>query len=77
MTMDCERYRDGMARRVTGLLAPSEEEELSRHLADCEGCRGESARLKTLVSVLGAFPEEDWSEVPRTARTTPSPNERR
>jgi hypothetical protein len=54
-----------MARRVTGLLSPSEEEDLSRHLADCEGCRGESARLKKLVAVLGAFPEEDWSEAPR------------
>ncbi|RPH47084.1 MAG: hypothetical protein EHM91_06515, partial [Planctomycetota bacterium] len=65
--MDCERYRDGMARRVTGLLSASEEEELSRHLAACEGCRGESARLKKLVAVLGAFPEEDWSEAPRKA----------
>ncbi len=68
MTMDCERCRDGMARRVTGLLSPSEEEELSRHLADCEGCRGESARLKKLVAVLSAFPEEDWSEAPRKVR---------
>jgi hypothetical protein len=66
--MDCERYRDGMARRVTGLLAASEEEDLSRHLADCAGCRGESARLMKLVAVLGAIPEEDWSEAPRKVR---------
>ncbi len=66
--MDCERYRDGMARRVTGLLAPSEEEELSRHLADCDGCRVESARLKKLVAVLGSIPEEDWSETPQKIR---------
>src|SRR5262245_57751732 len=69
MTMDCERYRDGVARRVTGLLSASEEEDLSRHLAECAGCRGESARLKRLVSVLNAFPEEDWTEAPRKARS--------
>lgn len=57
--MDCERVRDGMALRVTGPLPPSEEEGLSRHLAECDGCRIESARLKRLVSVLASFPEEE------------------
>lgn len=65
--MDCERVRDGMALRVTGPLSPSEEEGVSRHLAECAACRVESARLKRLVSVLQAVPEEEWSRPPKTA----------
>jgi hypothetical protein len=68
MTMDCERVRDGMALRVTGPLSPSEEEGVSRHLAECAACRAESVRLKRLVSVLQAVPEEEWSRPPRTAK---------
>jgi len=69
--MDCERFRDGMALRVTGPLAPSEEEGLSRHLAECDGCRTESARLKRLVSVLTSFPEAEESRPARSAKPKP------
>jgi hypothetical protein len=53
-------------------LPSSEEEELARHLAECDGCRVESARMKRLVSVLHSFPEEDWSRpLPAMKRTPP------
>ena len=55
--MDCDRIRDDLGRREAGLLDAGAAEDLSRHLAACDGCRAFSARMRKLVAVLEEYPE--------------------
>src|ERR1035437_2125917 len=58
--MSCENY-DWKAYAL-GELAASERREAEGHVATCEGCRGELARVRLTVDTLSALREE---EVPR------------
>ncbi len=54
--MDCDRIRDDLGRRETGLLDPGALQDLERHLQGCDACRAYSRRMRTLVGVLEQFP---------------------
>jgi len=47
--MACERYREALSERAAGALAPA---ELESHLAGCEDCRQELAKLRRALALV-------------------------
>jgi hypothetical protein len=54
--VSCDRYRDWIGERRTGILPEERGRELDAHLASCAACRTVSARLGRLVALLEVFP---------------------
>ena len=63
----CERFRDNLTEYLDRSLPAAEEQAFSRHLADCEVCRGLLDRTRGMLSDLGqagrveAPPELAWA----------------
>jgi len=55
--MDCRDVTAIALERLAGEADEAARRELSAHLAGCEACRGEMARLEELWSVLGTDPD--------------------
>jgi anti-sigma factor RsiW len=53
-TREHDQYRDNLAAWLLGALPPLEEELFERHLAGCDVCQREAARLRPAVGALGA-----------------------
>ena len=67
--MDCQRVREAFVDGLTGNLTDTEREEIQAHLAGCEACGAETARLSGTWNVLGSLevPAPDPSLVERFA----------
>jgi predicted anti-sigma-YlaC factor YlaD len=51
--MTCERFKDLMMAALDGEISPSQLAELESHLAGCEECRRELAKLTEVTHLLG------------------------
>lgn len=54
--MSCQSARQLIQDSLDGMLLPSNEAELQRHLEGCEGCRRDQSSLSQAVSALEALP---------------------
>jgi len=60
MSHECEKMREQLVLFLYGEISFDEEEQLEAHLAGCEECRAERARLETFERLM----EEGEAEVP-------------
>lgn len=65
MTDDHEAVRDLLAAWAFGALDPAEQETLAAHLADCESCAAEAARLRETVRLLDGPPSAAPAQIGR------------
>ena len=56
---ECTSYRLALGALVLGALAPSEREQVERHVAACERCRAELAELASLPGMLNLVRPDD------------------
>ncbi|WP_031477309.1 maleylpyruvate isomerase family mycothiol-dependent enzyme [Streptomyces bicolor] len=66
MTDDHEAVRDLLAAWAFGALAPADEKTVAAHLAGCESCAAEAARLRETVRLLDGPPPAGIPERPAT-----------
>jgi len=53
----CRRGRERLSLLAAGALSAAEQAEANRHLAGCEECRRDFAKVQTLSRALGALPK--------------------
>jgi len=61
--MNCKRFKDKLPLLVLGELEQKEQDELERHLNECDECREELDSLREITDILGSGDEARLGEL--------------
>lgn len=60
--MSCESFQELIVSGICGELKPEEEQQLRKHLEECEACRQSNSELSAISSLIRQIPRRDLDE---------------